>query len=160
MPAVKRVKRNRVFADASRAGAVGALQLPRLKRLLSRFMKSLGISGAEVSLTLVRDAEIRRINRQWRAKDKATDVLSFPAGESGATGPRQLGDVIISVDTAKRAARAFETSLDRELNLYLAHGLLHLLGHDHHTRVEARRMARAEARLLRTEGMLHRSDEL
>ena len=152
-------KRNQILAD-SRAGAVGEVELRRLKRLASKFLKTLKISNAELSLTLVRDREIKRINSEWRGKNKPTDVLSFPAGESPVVGLKPLGDIIISVETATRAAGEFETSLRRELNLYLAHGLLHLLGHDHHTPVEARTMARLEAKLLGGEGMLHRSDEL
>ena len=155
----KTPKRNLVLATA-RAGAVGLTELPRLKRLASKFLKVLKISNAELSLTLVRDAEIKRINSEWRGKNKPTDVLSFPAGDSPVVGRAPLGDIIISVQTAARASIDFETSLRRELNLYLAHGLLHLLGHDHHTPAEAREMARLEAKLLGGDGMLHRSDEL
>jgi probable rRNA maturation factor len=73
----------------------------------------------------------------------------------GSTGPHPLGDVILSLDTARRQARAARRTLGAELDLYLAHGLLHLLGHDHHRPADARRMAALEARLLQAPGMLH-----
>ena len=154
------MKRNRILADASRAGKSGLAELPRLKRLASAFLKKLKISNAELSLTLVRDREIRDINKQWRHKDKATDVLSFPAGDAPEIGFESLGDIIISVETAARAAKALGTTYRRELNLYLAHGLLHLLGHDHQSKADAKKMAKSELLLLGTAGMLHRSDEV
>ena len=102
------------------------------------------------------DPGIRLLNREWRRKDRPTDVLSFPGGEHppGARGPLHLGDVILSLDTARRQARAHRRSLAEELDLYLAHGLLHLLGHDHHRRRDAERMATLEARLLGRPGMV------
>ncbi len=87
-------------------------------------------------------------------------MLSFPAGESPAPGLRPLGDIVISLDTARRAARAFHTSLEQELARYLAHGLLHLQGFDHQNRRAARAMERLEQRLLGHAGMLSRSDEV
>ncbi|GMU62401.1 MAG: endoribonuclease YbeY [Myxococcaceae bacterium] len=134
--------------------------LTKLSTLARAFLADLRLSGVELSLSLVTDAAIRRLNREWRGLDKPTDVLSFPAGDSPAPGLKPLGDVIISLDTARRAAKSFHTPLDRELALYLAHGLLHLLGHDHHTKTAARRMEREEQRLLGHAGMLSRSDEL
>jgi probable rRNA maturation factor len=111
----------------------------------------------ELSILVVTDRAIRAQNWKWRRKDRPTDVLSFPAGEPlpGSTGPRPLGDVILSLDTARRQARTFRRTLGAELDLYLAHGLLHLLGHDHHRPADARRMAALEARLLRGPGMVH-----
>jgi probable rRNA maturation factor len=119
-----------------------------------RFLRLLALERVELSLSLVGDARIRALNRQWRRKDKATDVLSFPAGDNPPIGMRPLGDVVISLDTARRAAREHEVALNDELDRYLAHGLLHLLGHDHHGPAEARRMARAEQHLLGKVGML------
>lgn len=149
-----------ILLDASKGGPGAKGQGAKLKRLASGFLAELGLTNVELSLALVRDAQIRKLNRDWREKDKATDVLSFPAGDSPEPGPRPLGDVIISMDTARRAAREFGTTLERELALYLAHGLLHLLGHDHHEPREARKMERLERRLLGHAGMLARSDEV
>ena len=102
----------------------------------------------ELSLALVRDRRMRALNREWRGKDRPTDVLSFP--QHG----RSIGDVVISLDTARRQAREGGWSLAAELRRLLAHGLLHCLGHDHHTPAQARRMAAAERRLLGREGMV------
>jgi len=127
-----------------------------VRRRAQGFLRALELGGCELSVSLVGDRAIRRLNRTWRKKDQATDVLSFPAGETpqGAPGPRPLGDVIISLDTAARRAREESRPLEAEVARYLAHGLLHLLGHDHQRPKDARRMAAQEARLLRARGML------
>lgn len=134
----------------------GAAAARDLARLAQDFLVALRKPNAEVSIVLTTDRRIRRINREWRDKDEATDVLSFPA----AKGPRlpgrgrPLGDVVISLDTARRRVRAERRALGPELARYLAHGLLHLLGHDHHEPADARRMARAEAKLLGDAGLV------
>ena len=127
-----------------------------LEALARQYLERLELRGCELSLSLVGDRAIRRLNRTWRKKDKATDVLSFPAGEApaGTPGPRLLGDVVISLDTARRQAKEYERSLDVEMARYLAHGILHLLGHDHEKPAEARRMASLEERLLGGRGMV------
>jgi probable rRNA maturation factor len=127
-----------------------------LAALARTFMARLELTGCELSLSLVGDRAIRRLNRTWRKKDKATDVLSFPAGElpKGTPGPKQLGDVVISLDTAKRQAKEYGRTLDQEVARYLAHGLLHLLGHDHETVRDARKMAALEEKLLGESGMV------
>jgi probable rRNA maturation factor len=118
------------------------------RRLAARaraYLTALGRTGDELSILVVRDATIRRLNRRWRGVDRPTDVLSFPHAEP--PGGPWLGDVVISLDTAMRRAgsrRAAAAEIDR----YLAHGLLHLLGHDHHRAAEARRMAEAEDALV------------
>lgn len=85
-------------------------------------------SKATVSVLLCGDGRMRRLNREFRKVDRPTDVLSFPAGEPGF-----LGDVAIDVPYAARQARKRGHPLDREVQLLLAHGVLHLLGHDHET---------------------------
>lgn len=132
----------------------------RLITLAQSFAKTLKLDDVELSLSLVRDPAIRKLKRKYFGVDAATDVLSFPAGDFPGPGPRPLGDIVISLDTAKRAARELDTTRERELALYLAHGLLHLLGHDHQTRPEARKMERLERKLLGHAGMLARSDEV
>jgi len=104
----------------------------------------------EVSLSLVADSEMRELNRRFRGKDKPTDVLSFPLQE----GRRHLGDVVISLDTARRQADEGGWPLSVELRRLLAHGLLHCAGHDHEAPADARRMQRAERRLLGARGMV------
>jgi len=85
---------------------------------------------------------MRRLNRTFRAIDRPTDVLSFPSGESGF-----LGDLAIDVPYAARQARARGHALDREVKVLLAHGVLHLLGHDHET--DGGEMFRLQRRLVR-----------
>ncbi|MBL8935821.1 MAG: rRNA maturation RNase YbeY [Archangium sp.] len=153
-------KANKVWLDSSRGGRGANAQGDRLVKLASRFFKTLKLSNVELSLSLVSDEEIRELNALWRKKNKPTDVLSFPGGDMPGPGRRSLGDVVISMDTARRAAKDFESTLDDELDLYLAHGLLHLLGHDHHEKRAARKMEALERKLLKRPSMLSRSDEL
>ncbi len=151
---------NKVWLDSSRGGRGADAQGDRLVRLAGRFFKALSLRGVELSLSLVRDDEIRQLNALWRKKDTSTDVLSFPGGEMPGPGRRVLGDVVISVDTARRAAKEFATSFEEELDLYLAHGLLHLLGHDHASKPQAKKMESLERRLLGRPSMLSRSEEV
>jgi len=151
-PPPPRGVRVELFLGHPRARALAAA----VRRRARRFLLALRLQGCELSVSLVGDRAIRRLNRTWRAKDKPTDVLSFPAGDAprGSPGPRPLGDVIISLDTAARRAREEARPLEAEVARYLAHGLLHLVGHDHQRPRDARRMAAEEARLLRGAGML------
>jgi probable rRNA maturation factor len=106
---------------------------------------------SSLSLTLVNDAAIRELNREHRGKDAATDVLSFPLDpdEAGQDGDpeRLLGDVVISVDTARRQAADYDAALQAEMYRLLIHGLLHVLGHDHEQPHEREVMVREERRL-------------
>jgi probable rRNA maturation factor len=114
----------------------------RLRRVLAGAAEALRVRG-EVSLVLAGDRLLRRLNRDYRGKDRATDVLSFP-GEGGEAG---LGDVVISVETARRNARRLGRSLPQELDVLVLHGFLHVLGHDHET--DDGTMERLERRLRR-----------
>ncbi|HEY0840004.1 MAG TPA: rRNA maturation RNase YbeY [Vulgatibacter sp.] len=137
----------------------GGAYAGRVLRARAReFMAKLGKGKAELSILLTTDGGIRTLNRRFRGKNAPTDVLSFPAGDEGPLPPgmpRPLGDLAISLDTARRRAIEDGRSLSFELSRYLAHGLLHLLDYDHErSEAEARRMARAESRLLGLPGML------
>ncbi|HLL05002.1 MAG TPA: rRNA maturation RNase YbeY [Myxococcaceae bacterium] len=138
------------------AHAQGEALARPLASLARTFLEQLELHGCELSISLVGDRAIRRLNRTWRKKDKATDVLSFPAGDlpKGTPGPRQLGDVVISMDTAKRQAREYGRTLESEVARYLAHGVLHLLGYDHERSYDARKMAALEEKLLGGSGMV------
>jgi probable rRNA maturation factor len=125
----------------------------RLRARAQAYLGALGRADAEVSVVLVGDGRIRALNRRWRGKDRATDVLSFPLSDPPGIGPL-LGDVVMSVDTAARRARAEGRPLAKELDRYLAHGILHLLGFDHERAADARRMAEREAALARDEGLV------
>jgi probable rRNA maturation factor len=97
----------------------------------------------EVALRLTDDAAIRELNRAWRGKDKATDVLAFAQQEAARAADDLLGDIVISVDTARRQAKR---GLHAELLHLASHGLCHLLGYDHRDDDEERVMnARAAA---------------
>lgn len=134
--------------------AAGAARV--LKGAARAQLAALGQAHRELSLSLVSDARMRALNRAHRAKDAPTDVLSFPQEEPArarrARGP--IGDVVISLHTALAQAEEGGWSLAAELRRLLAHGLLHCLGHDHLAPDEARRMARAERRLLGAEGLV------
>ncbi|HEU4381897.1 MAG TPA: rRNA maturation RNase YbeY [Anaeromyxobacteraceae bacterium] len=134
----------------------GAAASRRLVAQAGAFLEALGRAGAELSVLLTTDRRIRALNRRWRDIDRATDVLSFPLSEPAGSGPL-LGDVVISMDTAVRRARRDGRRVQEELDRYLAHGLLHLLGFDHRRPEEARRMARAEADLIGSKGLLGRA---
>ena len=110
----------------------------------------------DVAIALVTDARIRALNRQYRRQNKVTDVLSFPAGASigPATGyDAGLGDIVIASGVARRQAKAAGHSLQQELRVLSLHGLLHLLGYDHHDPRDNGRMARVEVRLRRAGGL-------
>lgn len=107
-----------------------------------------GVSYVELSVALCTDAHIRALNAEWRGKDAATDVLSFPAEAFGEV--TVLGDCVISVDTAARQARDLGHALADECRVLLAHGIAHLAGMDHEDGEEqAREMSRVESALLR-----------
>lgn len=103
-----------------------------------------------LSLSLVSDAEIRRINAEWREKDEHTDVISFPL----MIPVDSLGDVIVSLETARRQAKEGGWQLEKELDRLLAHGLAHCAGHVHDTPYEALRMAYCERDMLGDFGMV------
>jgi probable rRNA maturation factor len=124
-----------------------------LRLRAGRFLAALKRPGAELSILLVGDRAMRRLNREWRGVDRPTDVLSFPAAPV-AGGPAALGDVVVSLDTAERRAREEGRPVRAELDRYLAHGLLHLLGFDHARPRQAREMAARERALLEGEGMV------
>ncbi|MBS2024982.1 MAG: rRNA maturation RNase YbeY [Deltaproteobacteria bacterium] len=127
-----------------------------LKRVAKEHLEILKQQGRELSISLVSDRTIRKLNREHRGKDKATDVLSFPQEEPKdalrATGP--IGDVVISLHTAVRQADAGGWKVSLELKRLFAHGLLHCLGYDHETDADAKAMAAMEERVLGARGMV------
>jgi len=112
----------------------------------------LGCHDKELSILFTNDETMAALNRQYRGKEGATDVLSFSMlEEAGPTlfEPVMLGDVVISVDTAMREAEELEQSFERTVDQLLVHGILHLLGFDHEkSPVDAVLMAKEEERLL------------
>jgi probable rRNA maturation factor len=122
------------------------VDVARLRLVLTRAAAALGVEG-ELALVLAGDRLVQRLNRDYRHKDRPTDVLSFP-GEGGEGG---LGDIVISVETAEKNARGLGRSLPRELDVLALHGFLHVLGHDHET--DGGTMRRLETRLRRQLGV-------
>jgi probable rRNA maturation factor len=116
---------------------------------LARWLRSVapGRARGDVAIALVTDARMRALNRRYRRKDRPTDVLAFPAGDDG------LGDIVIATGVARRQAQEGRHSYAEELRVLALHGLLHLLGYDHHDPADKGRMARAEARLRRKGGL-------
>lgn len=113
-----------------------------LVRFLREAQAAVGVKG-EVAVLLARDATLRKLNRQFRGKDKATDVLSFPPAAEGKA--KHGGDLAISFETAQRQADEHGHSLGEELRVLMLHGLLHLAGMDHET--DDGGMAKREAKL-------------
>jgi len=113
-------------------------------------------AAGEVAVALVSTARMRALNRAYRRRDAETDVLSFSA-DPLVPGPRQsasgLGDIVIATGVARRQAKAAGHSYQTELRVLALHGLLHLLGYDHHDRQDRGRMARVEAALRRKGGL-------
>ena len=109
------------------------------------------ISNSEVSVLLTDDAEIQRLNKQYRGIDSPTDVLAFAMREGidAEINPHLLGDIVISIQTAQRQAVDVGHSLDMELALLAVHGTLHLLGYDHEIDSEALVMRDKEEMILR-----------
>ncbi len=126
-----------------------ALDARSVQRLAERMLVALGLEAAELSVLLTDDARIKELNREHRHKDRPTDVLAFPLDEDAeGAGPRLLGDVVISLDTAARQARGRRRELGDEVRFLLAHGLLHLVGYDHATPAEKREMSALTRRLV------------
>jgi probable rRNA maturation factor len=127
------------------------LRAADVRRDAARLLALLGVEG-ELSIALIGDAEMHALNRDWRGKDRPTDVLAFALreGEDAALHPEVLGDVVISLDTAARQAAARDATLADEVRVLLAHGVLHLLGYDHErSPAEARRMFARQRAILK-----------
>ena len=100
------------------------------ERFAGRAVEAIGKQESSATIAFVSDKTIRQLNRQFRGMDKATDVLSFPSGE---TDSANLGDIAISVDTAAVQAKENGLTFDEEVAQLILHGLLHLSGYDHET---------------------------
>ena len=126
-------------------------------RLLAALERETDLSGEyEVSLVLSDNAHVRTLNRDWRGKDRPTNVLSFPAEDRDPDVPPALpllGDVILAEEAVRReACEQGKGFRDHALHL-IAHGVLHLLGHDHMDEAEAERMEKLEVKVLARVGI-------
>lgn len=117
--------------EFARKGAGRKYPTHELKKITAAILRALKRSQAELSVALVGDKEMRPLNARFRKKNKTTDVLSFQADQSTVAKPVLLGDVVISVEQARRQAKERNNPLKKELAILLIHGILHLLGYDH-----------------------------
>jgi len=133
----ERLPRRRALCIAAVEAALAAAR-PRLTR------------HTEVSVVLADDALIRRLNRQWRRIDQATDVLSFPVvdEEPPPRAPFLMGDVVLAFETVAREAQEQGKSLADHMRHLVVHGVLHLMGYDHEAPEEAERMEALETEVL------------
>jgi probable rRNA maturation factor len=112
------------------------------------------VQGCALSLLFADDAEIRALNRRFRGKDKPTNVLSFPAAAApSGEAIERLGDIAFALQTVRAEAAAGGRPFGHHLTHLLVHGILHLLGHDHETDEEARRMSGTEIAVLSKLGL-------
>ena len=135
--------------EIARRGAGKKFPSRKLEKIANAILKLVGRDQAELSLALIGNSEMRRLNARYRHKDYPTDVLSFTiegtVAESGL-----LGDVILSVEKARQQAKERRHSLDLEMATLLIHGIVHLLGYDHERSAkDARAMGRVEKKLYR-----------
>jgi probable rRNA maturation factor len=154
-PPLKAVKRKSAPAQSTDQSLPTARTLGRF---LTQAQAAIRLRG-QVTVLLTSDVAIRSLNRRFRGKNKATDVLSFPA-DADAPGPEKIaGDLAISVPTAQRQAAEQGHSLSTEIKVLILHGLLHLAGYDHEA--DAGEMARRErllrARLRLPQGLIERA---
>jgi probable rRNA maturation factor len=122
-----------------------------IKKKARRLLSALDCEGAELSIAFVDDKKMAELNAQWRDVDAPTDVLAFPMDEPDSEVPHApiLGDVVISAERAAEQAAQEGHPLEREIDVLLIHGVLHLLGFDHEGSAEgAQSMALKEAELL------------
>ncbi|KPJ59243.1 MAG: hypothetical protein AMS15_07105 [Planctomycetes bacterium DG_23] len=117
-----------------------------LRKLLSEVLQQEGKKQARLSVALVDDKTIATLNQRYLGRRGATDVLAFPFNLG--PGGKDLGEIVISVETARSVARSRKKSIQKEIFLYALHGLLHLLGYDHNTTSEAREMRKKEIEAL------------
>lgn len=131
-------------------------ELDFVQKILEHAAKEEGLGASEVSVTFVTNEMIRDINREYRGKDQPTDVISFAMeelgeGETAIIGspePRMLGDIIISLDRTKEQAADYGHSFERELGFLAIHGFLHLLGYDHMTEEDEKKMFSRQEEIL------------
>jgi probable rRNA maturation factor len=130
---VRLIVENGPYAGVSRADVA---------RRARAMLEAIQMKDRELSILLTGDNQIQKLNRLYRRKNRPTDVLAFSQheGELGDLADRLLGDVVVSIPTARRQAEARKRDLVSELTMLLAHGLLHLVGWDHETPAKDRRM--------------------
>lgn len=133
------------------------ISLENVRKAAQGILNDLAFPDAELSILLVDDAEIEKLNRRYLHREGPTNVIAFPMQEGAFANisPQLLGDVVVSMDTAVREARGMEIHPDRRLLELLIHGILHLRGYDHETsEAQARKMDVRSRELLDRVGSL------
>jgi len=137
---------NRVFFRSEE------VPLPPWTRAAGSFIKSvlrkLNLKNWELSVLFCDNKYIKSLNAQYRNKNEATDVLSFPLGETGPSGQYLAGDIVVSLDALEENSRYFNVAKDEELRRLLIHGILHLSGADHVTNKDNEPMLQEQEALL------------
>ncbi len=124
------------------------IQEAAVSRVVQQLLASISEAASEISIEFVGDGRMRRLNREYRQKDRTTDVLAFASREAGGPSSPLLGDVVISIPRARHQAESLGHSLNEELARLLIHGILHVVGYDHErSEAEARKMKRKEQAL-------------
>ena len=148
-PPIDTATQRSVTVDIVHQGTAKRTPVRGLKTKARRILRLLDLEGCELSVALVGNEEIHRLNRLYRSRNEPTDVLSFPLNEPLPSGGRLIGDVVISVEKAAQQARERRRSLDDELEVLLIHGILHNLGFDHERSPQDEQEMRAMERRLR-----------
>ncbi|MBI3315759.1 MAG: rRNA maturation RNase YbeY [Candidatus Omnitrophica bacterium] len=131
-------------AEVRRKKGIRGFSLPWARAVVLRTLVLEKVRGRHLGVWFTDDREIRRVNRRFLKHDAATDVIAFPYGEG-----RLFGEVVVSVDTASRAASRLRVGFKEELARYLVHGVLHLLGYDDIEPRARRRMIRRQEDILK-----------
>lgn len=125
------------------------VSLREWKKFVKEILEKLKLEkGTEVSITFTNNEEIHQLNKEYRDIDRPTDVLSFPFYNSFNLPVKMLGDVIISLEKAESQSEEYGHSFKREISFLIVHGILHLLGYDHHTPEEEKEMFGLQKELL------------
>lgn len=122
----------------------------QIKKCAETVLMAMGENRSELSILLVTDSYIRNLNFKYRHADSATDVLAFPmrTGNGASKEGLVLGDVVVSIETAKREAERRNIAMLQEICLYIIHGILHLLGYDDQKPADKKKMKTKERELL------------
>ena len=126
------------------------LNRKKLERIVTFVLQTIGVNDAELSIVFTTDSKIKRLNLLYRKQNRSTDVLAFSMreGKHLKKDSSILGDIVISVDRARKQARRFNSSFKKEIYLYIIHGLLHLVGYDDVKSSSKKRMREKETQLL------------
>ena len=136
--------------ESARRGAGKKFSSRKLEKIALAILELVDRADAELSLVLIGNREMQKLNAGYRRKDYPTDVLSFPVEGKVPAEISLLGEVIISVEKAAQQARERARTLEKEMVTLLIHGIVHLLGYDHERSAkDARAMSRVEKRIYR-----------